>query len=77
MQIDKHIPVPPDATKRKYPFRDMQPGDSAFFPGENLRHKQHRAYMSARNYVKSKGWKIAVRSVVEDGVKGIRIWRVE
>ena len=76
MKIDKGIPIPARAARGKYPFRDMQPGDSAFFPGENLRHKQHPAYMNARNYVKRNGWQITVRSVIENGVKGIRIWRV-
>ena len=76
MKIDKHVPVPPGATKRKYPFGDMAPGDSVFFPGENRADKHHPAYMSARNYVRRNGWQITVRSVIENGVKGIRIWRV-
>ena len=76
MKIDKHIP-PPQLAGRKYPFRDMQPGDSVFFVGENRADKHHPAYASARNYVKRHGWRIAVRTVVEDGRRGIRIWRVE
>ncbi len=76
MQIDKNVPLPP-ARGRKYPFADMLPGDSAFFPGEHKRDKQHPAFMSARNYVKRKGWRMVARSVVEAGVKGIRIWRME
>ena len=76
MKIDKHIPPPP-AFGQKYPFRHMEPGDSVFFPGENKSDKQHPAYMTVRNYVKRDGWRVAVRSVVENGVKGIRIWRVE
>lgn len=76
--IDRHIPPPPRAHRsRKYPFADMKPGDSAFFPGENKRDKQHPAFMVARNYVKRKGWRIMLRSVTEGGVDGVRIWRVE
>ena len=75
MKIDNHIPPPP-LRQQNYPFRDMQPGDSVFFPGENRADKHHPAYMNARNYVRRNGWQITVRSVIENGVKGIRIWRV-
>ena len=83
MTIDKHVPLPAIRTYArkggdlKYPFRDMVPGDSAFFPGENKRDKQHPAFMAARNYVKRLGWRMTLRTVTEDGVKGIRIWRVK
>lgn len=83
MQIDKHVPLPAPRAYRgkggvlKYPFREMVPGDSAFFPGEHKSSKHHPAFMTARNYVKRHGWRITTRAVVEDGVKGIRIWRVE
>lgn len=76
MKIDRHIPPPPQRGKT-YPFANMKPGDSAFFPGENKSDKHHPAYMNAYNYVKRKGWRIAVRSVIEGDVKGIRIWRIE
>ena len=75
MKIDSHIPAPL-LPNQKYPFKHMQPGDSVFFPGENLAHKHHPAYSTARNYVKRHGWRITVRSVVEQGERGIRIWRV-
>lgn len=79
--IDKDVPLPNARAYRKrtgvkYPFAGMEPGDSIFFPGENKRDKQHPAYMTARNYVKRKGWRMALRSVVEDGQPGVRIWRV-
>ena len=75
VKIDKHIPIPP-LRVTKYPFPGMAPGDSVFFPGENLTDKQHPAYMVARNYVKRHGWRMTLRSVTEGGIKGIRIWRV-
>ena len=74
MKIDRDIP-PPTPRGEKSPFAKMQVGDSVFFPGENKADAQHPAYMSARNYVKRKGFGFTLRSVEENGVKGIRIWR--
>ena len=82
MTIDRDIPLPVARTAgarkprpSKYPFRDMQPGDSAFFPGKHSGDRHHPAYMSARNFVKRYGWRMSLRSVEENGVKGVRIWR--
>jgi len=77
MMIDSHIPPPRDATAPRYPFRKMKPGDSVFYPGTNTRERQHPAYSYAKTLQKRHGLRFTLRSVVEDGVKGIRIWRIE
>lgn len=84
MQIDKNIPPPvARAFKSKtgrlsrYPFRQMEIGDSAFFPGANKVNAQHPAYMAAKTIQKRDGLRFTLRSVVENGVEGVRIWRLE
>lgn len=84
MKIDKHIPPPvARAFKGKgnhlsaYPFREMAVGDSVFYAGANKRSAQHPAYMVARGIQKRDGLRFTLRSVVEDGVEGVRIWRLE
>lgn len=70
-QIEKNIPLPkPRATNIKYPFGQMQKGDSFAVKLEEYR----RADRAARAY----GWKHNMKFSVrkdEDGVP--RIWRVK
>ena len=76
MHIDNDIPAPPNKKAPRYPFRQMKAGDSAFFPhqGSILRCKP---YMTAQTIAKrDKSFAFVGRSVVEDGVPGVRIWRV-
>ena len=65
--IEKDIPVPRSTRQRKYPFVDMEPGQSAFFE-EKLGGKAYKAANAVgqrynRKYIGRK----------ENG--GIRIWR--
>lgn len=74
--IDTDIAIP--ATKRgkvKYPFSNMNVGESFFSEEENAR---SAALQFARN-AKEKGraMKFVTRTVEEGGVKGFRIWRTE
>ncbi len=74
-QIDKGVPMPkPRGGGRapKWPVRDMQIGDSFFVPNKTA------ANMSGVvNYARSmnKGWKFGMRIMIENGVKGVRVWR--
>jgi hypothetical protein len=77
MKIDRHIPPPPGASGPRYPFRKMKPGDSVFYPGANTREKQHPAYSYAKTLQKRHGLRFTLRSVVEAGVEGVRIWRID
>jgi len=73
MDIEKEVPAP-DVTgrkgpPRKYPFADMEIGDSVFVEGEN---SQGRAALAARAHGNFKQKKFAART--QEG--GVRIWRV-
>lgn len=74
--IDKGVPLPPSARSpraSKYPLRDMDVGDSFFVPGVPVRNLSGRLINPARRL----GYKVATRSWSENGVAGVRVWRVE
>ena len=72
MKIEKNIEAPKKTAGRpaKYPFADMDVGDSVFIHGGHINGKE---YVAASQTGLRKGWKFSGRSV--DG--GLRIWRVE
>lgn len=71
IKIDKGIELPPNSggRPRKYPWRDMEIGDSFFIPQK----RYSGLFTGARNA----GIKIRTRQMNENGVDGIRVWRVE
>lgn len=72
IKVDKNVPLPPPAAQRvKYPLGDLQPGDSFFVPGKR---SNHMGPVLARR--RRAGWKLTVRNVTEDGVDGVRVWRL-
>ena len=80
MKVDKDVPTPAVARGSgigrvpKYPFRDMELGDSMFAAGED----GVRMWGSARTHsYRHKPFRVVARMVVENGVKGVRVWRVE
>lgn len=71
LKIDKGIPLPPGAEpQRRYPFHEMERGDSVFFKGVNL---QSAPCVAARRHGKTHSKEFACRKV--EG--GVRIWRVK
>jgi hypothetical protein len=74
MKIDKGIPLPSRGESNtrgaasKYPFRQMEVGDSFFIPSGNPKKLQSHMYQTYRRY---KPMKFATRMV--EG--GVRIWR--
>ena len=66
--ITKGLPAP-RGRRAKYPFRDMQVGDSFFAPGSSV----IGIHGCARRH---RPMRFTCRSVVEDGVAGIRVWRI-
>ncbi len=72
MSIDKEVPLPPPraGSLPRYQFASYEVGDSEFFPGGD----QVKLNAVAWNY-KKRGLKFATRSGVENGVKGVRVWR--
>jgi hypothetical protein len=73
IQIEKGIPVPSGSEKigEIYPTRSMEVGDS-FFVTNPPKSFQSNVVYAAR----LKGMKLATRTVTEDGVVGIRVWRI-
>ena len=69
MKIETDIPVPVSTRSRKYPFMDMQVGESIWFDEQ----VNGRAYRSALSTGTRHGRKFVARK--EDS--GIRIWRSE
>jgi hypothetical protein len=72
IKIDKNVPIPAGGKKTKYPFAEMQVGDSFFLPcdGETERAS---VLTYAKNHRKTTpNFAITTRKV--DG--GLRVWRV-
>lgn len=70
VMIEKGIPLPSFHQSVKYPFAAMGVGDSFFVVGVTATslHQCMRRHRPKR-YV--------VRKMIEAGVRGIRVWRVE
>lgn len=68
--VEKNIPMPPQGSGRptKYPWRDMQPGDSFFVPGETVQSFAGNLSSRLRNHGEQ------YRSRTEGD--GVRVWRV-
>jgi len=78
IKMDKGVPIP-KRRKSKYPILDMFVGDSFAVPvpeGRNPRRVQS-SINTACNKIKTDGEKFTTRSLVEDGERVIRCWRVE
>lgn len=76
IKIDKKIPLPMPHSKGegyKYAFATMKIGDSFWVPDDlHTRSPQSSAYAYKR---KHEGWNYTSRREMQDGVRGIRIWR--
>lgn len=75
IEIDKNVTIPATAkvpaSKAKYPFGEMEINDSFFVPGKT---KMASTIASAAHRTGHKyDWDVRT----EDGVEGVRIWRVE
>lgn len=72
VNIDGDISIPTSAgmgRPPKYPLRDMQVGDSFFTTNDNVR--------QVVTYARRHGiGKFTTRRWIEDGVRGIRVWKV-
>lgn len=79
VKIDKGIPITPQVGpkgnkgNRKYPWYEMEVGDSFFVPSTN----PSRFMGSKYNYLRARGIEISCRAVTENGINGVRVWRVE
>ena len=79
VEIDKGVPRPEKAVKvrrlryLKLPTKRMDVGDSYFVPGVSAMGLQN----AARHARVELGYKFDAYTVVEGGVWGARIWRIE
>ena len=68
IEITKGVPTP-HRGRSKYPFRGMELGDSFFAPGATV----IGLHGCARRH---RPMRFTCRSVVENGVAGVRVWRI-
>lgn len=72
-KIDKHIPPP---KRLSYRVLDrLGVSDSVFISASKEKHNAVRVSSLQRG--KRKGVKFTCRATVEDGIEGVRIWRIE
>ena len=71
MKIENDVPMPKTTRPTKYPFRDMNVGESVFFDNEP-KGSQSNPAISAHMLSKRTDFKFATR---KEG-NGVRIWRV-
>lgn len=73
--VQSGIPIPEASRTRAsiYPWATMGDGDSFFLPGKSKKSFTSTAAAAAKRH----GFRTRVAEVVEDGVSGCRVWRVE
>lgn len=79
MIVEKNIPMPPVSNRRgrksKYPFNEMDVGDSLLVVGKNSSTSLCPAYNAAMQLGMRTGKKFTARQ--EEGQEGmVRIWRI-
>lgn len=73
IEVEKGVPIPSKtAPHSKYPFSKMSIGDSFFAPVNTP-----RIWGSISAYCKRHGGKFTARAVTENGVQGVRVWKLE
>jgi hypothetical protein len=77
MQIQSDIPAPPfrraNLAYRYYPWSGMAVGDSFFEPEITITSLSSAATRAGQRL----GVRFTCRTVVESGLSGVRVWRVE
>lgn len=80
--IEKNIPLPDEIEKRGrkpvYPIEEMEIGDSFFVPFANNKARERtRANINAACSMRGAAKKFRSMTRIENGVSGVRCWRVE
>lgn len=75
LNVDGGIPIPDRYKKHNFQgvFDNMQVGDSVFIPNEFDASKVHSCFSKKKT---EEGWRITTRKVTDEGVRGIRVWRL-
>jgi hypothetical protein len=76
-KIEQGIEIPHPPFKIKWHFGDFEIGDSKAIPYEDNELEVTRFRVAASAYGKRNGKVFTSRSNFEDGVRMLRIWRVE
>ena len=79
-EIEKDIPIisPRMKRERKYPFQEMEIGDSFFVPLNKKEIKKKRnALMSAAHHYRNRKFSSRIMVSEKDVIIGIRLWRVK
>lgn len=80
IKIDKNVPMPSRrAGSLRYPWSEMVVGDSFFVKANDKGQQTNLILQSATQWMRRTGstYKFSTRKVIEKGVAGIRVWRVE
>lgn len=74
IEVQSGVPIPAKKGGRppRYPWRDLAVGDSFFIPAA-LRPVVASA---SRNNARRNGGRFRVLTMVENGIKGVRVWRI-
>lgn len=71
MKIDHNIPIPLSNMLISWPFKAMAINDSVFITGFT----HERITATCHGYAKKAHKTFKTRTQVEDGIKGVRVWR--
>lgn len=70
--VEPGLPIPESRIwRRKYPFKQMEVGDSFFVPGKTIQDLK-----GPLNYARCDCRRFTTRRVTENGITGLRIWRI-
>jgi len=75
--LENNIPIPASRKSSgvcKYPWEDMKIGQSFFVPLSELTSEDARP--SPPDSLKKTGYRVQTRKLIENGVCGIRVWRI-
>ena len=77
--IDKGVPLPSRRFDEGHPLavlKKMEVEDSVFFRGVTSGSNAYKVLLNRMSRLKrNQGWILVARSVIEDGDKGVRVWR--
>lgn len=74
--IDKNIQLPPPNFKEKWAFHRLEIGDSFAIPFDDEK-EVVRLRTAASAYNQRHRIRLTTRTVYENGVKALRVWRTE
>ena len=75
LKIDKGVPLP-NRLKSKFPFAEMNPGDSVFIPAGTPLERKRVVSRAGVYKFDHPGWDYQTAVEKRDGIDGVRGWRV-